>query len=126
MMIERQSDMKVPSDIIPYCPHCGSPMIMNLRCDQTFVQDKGWYKAQNKYQEFIISHKRKRVLYLELGVGNNTPIIIKYPFIQAVERNKKATYVSINNENYYDSKKRFIYIRHDIHQALEELIRLED
>jgi hypothetical protein len=71
-------------------------MTVNLRCDDTFVQDEGWYAAQSRYQDFVRRHKGMRVLYLELGVGMNTPVIIKYPFWQAVLENPKASYVCVN------------------------------
>ena len=76
-MIDQQQDMEIPSELIPRCPVCGAPMIMNLRCDDTFVQDEGWYAARNQYSDFVRRHKHGTVLYLELGVGNNTPVIIK-------------------------------------------------
>lgn len=74
-MVEQQQDMKVPTDLIPYCPHCGAPMTVNLRIDPTFVQDKGWYKASERYSDFLRRHENLHVLYLELGVGNNTPVL---------------------------------------------------
>jgi NAD-dependent SIR2 family protein deacetylase len=95
-MVERQRDMKIPSELVPVCPKCGSPMRMNLRSDDKFVQDSGWYEASDRYAFFLNKVKGREVLYLELGVGGNTPIIIKYPFWQAVARNKNATYACIN------------------------------
>lgn len=95
-MIEHQTDMRIPSELIPRCPVCGKPMTMNLRCDDTFVQDKGWYAAANRYDDFIRRHEGMHVLFLELGVGMNTPGIIKYPFWQMTARNPEARYVCIN------------------------------
>lgn len=95
-MVQNQKDMKIPSELIPYCPKCGKPMTANLRCDDTFVQDEGWYTAQRQYADFIERHKGKRVLFLELGVGDNTPAIIKYPFWQLTKENKQAVYACIN------------------------------
>ena len=66
-MIKKQKDLKIPTDIVPYCPVCQKPMTMNLRCDNTFVQDEGWYVAKNRYDEFINNHKNSKVVYLELG-----------------------------------------------------------
>lgn len=74
-MVEQQKDMRIPSKLIPYCPVCGKPMSMNLRADDTFVQDEGWYKAGGRYSDFMRRHKKDRVLFLELGVGMNTPVL---------------------------------------------------
>lgn len=126
-MIETQKDMKIPSELIPYCPHCGAPMTVNLRVDGTFVQDEGWYKASERYNEFLKKHDNDHILFLELGVGNNTPVIIKYPFWNMTVKNKNATYVCINyNETYYPDKikKRTINIQNDIKQVFGDLLRL--
>lgn len=88
--------MRIPSELIPHCPVCGRPMITNLRCDNTFVEDEGWHAAAERYHEFLRRHEGMNVIYLELGVGANTPGIIKYPFWQYTAANPKATYVCIN------------------------------
>lgn len=95
-MVRRQSDMKIPSELIPRCPICGEPMSMNLRCDDTFVQDAGWDAAAHRYDDFIRRHQNLHILFLELGVGMNTPGIIKYPFWQMTAKNPKAVYAVIN------------------------------
>ncbi len=95
-MVEQQKNMRVPSGLVPRCPNCGKPMSMNLRADDTFVQDEGWYAASERYSEFVRRHQGMKTLYLELGVGYNTPGIIKYPFWQAVYRDPKAVYACIN------------------------------
>ena len=95
-MYEQQKDMKIPSDLIPKCPHCGRPLTTNLRCDDKFVQNNGWYKASERYSDFIRRHKDLNVLYLEIGVGYNTPVIIKYPFWQMTAQNPKSIYACIN------------------------------
>ena len=95
-MVSKQRDMKIPSKLLPRCPVCGKPMTMNLRSDDKFVQDSGWYSACEGYENFIRSNKNKRVLFLELGVGGNTPVIIKYPFWRFTNQNPKATYACIN------------------------------
>lgn len=95
-MVAEQKDMKIPTQLIPKCPVCGAPMAMNLRCDDTFVQDSGWYAAQSRYEDFIRRHENTRVLFFELGVGGNTPVIIKYPFWQMTAKNKKAVYACVN------------------------------
>lgn len=99
LMYEEQRDMKIPTALIPHCPRCGKPMSMNLRSDNTFVQDAGWYEAAKRYQDFLVSRnaaKDGKVLFLELGVGGNTPGIIKYPFWRMTTLNKNAMYVCIN------------------------------
>lgn len=94
-MMAAQKDMRIPSEMIPHCPRCGAPMTMNLRCDNSFVQDEGWYAAHTRYDDYVRRHKDLRILYLELGVGVNTPGIIKVPFWQMTYEGKNATYASI-------------------------------
>lgn len=100
-MVAEQRDMKVPAELIPRCPKCGRPMTMNLRSDDTFVQDKGWYAAANRYEDFLRRHKNGRILYLELGVGMNTPVIIKYPFWELTAQNPEAVYACVNDGQAY-------------------------
>lgn len=95
-MYEQQSGMRVPSELVPVCPVCGKPMTMNLRSDDKFVEDDGWFKAYERYEDFLRRHERCRIVYLELGVGYNTPVIIKYPFWQMTAKNPEASYVCIN------------------------------
>lgn len=95
-MVAEQKDMKIPTQLIPKCPVCGAPMAMNLRCDDTFFQDSGWYAAQSRYEDFIRRHQNMHVLFFELGVGGNTPVIIKYSFWQMTAKNKKAVYACVN------------------------------
>lgn len=95
-MVERQKDLRIPSELVPRCPNCGAPMTMNLRCDGTFVEDEGWHRAASRYNDFLRRHEGMRTLLLELGVGGNTPGIIKYPFWQMCAGNPQATYACIN------------------------------
>ena len=95
-MVDQQSDLRIPSELVPHCPHCGAPATMNLRSDGTFVEDEGWHKAAARYSEFLRRHEGMRTLYLEIGVGGNTPGIIKYPFWQMTAANPRATYACIN------------------------------
>lgn len=92
----RTARMSVPDELVPRCPKCGKPMSMNLRADDTFVQDEGWYQAAERYETFLRRHQDTNVLFLELGVGYNTPGIIKYPFWQMTANNPKATYACVN------------------------------
>ena len=95
-MVDQQSDLRIPSELVPHCPHCGAPATMNLRSDGTFVEDEGWHKAAARYSEFLRRHEGMRTLYLEIGVGGNTPGIIKYPFWQMTAANPRATYACVN------------------------------
>lgn len=95
-MVTEQRDMRIPSELIPKCPHCGKPMTMNLRSDDIFVEDDGWHEATKRYSEFLEKSKDKRILFLELGVGYNTPSIIKYSFWKMTIQNLKAVYVCVN------------------------------
>lgn len=124
-MVKEQCNMKIPDELIPRCPHCGKPMAMNLRCDDSFVQDEGWYTAAERYEEFIRRHRNLHILFLELGVGFNTPGIIKYPFMQMTAENPKAIYACINmNEAYAPGEisDRAICIDGDIGNAIESCV----
>lgn len=72
-MMEKQKDMRIPEELLPVCPHCGKPLTMNLRADGSFVEDQGWHAAAGRYEDFLRTRKNKRILFLELGVGYNTP-----------------------------------------------------
>lgn len=95
-MFEQQEDLRIPSELVPHCPNCGAPMTMNLRCDDTFVENEGWHRAASRYNDFLRRHEGMRTLLLELGVGGNTPGIIKYPFWQMCAGNPQATYACVN------------------------------
>lgn len=123
-MVEETANMRIPSGIIPVCPCCGRPMIMNLRCDDRFVEDEGWHRAAERYASFLHTHRGGRILYLELGVGFNTPGIIKYPFWQKVAKDPNAVYVCINAQEAVcpqDIAPRALCIRTDIAACLETL-----
>ena len=96
-MIAQQKNMRVPSDLIPRCPKCGEPMTTNLRADDRFVEDDGWHQAAYRYKKFLARHKNDPIVLLELGVGANTPGIIKFPFWQMTFDNPKATYIALNH-----------------------------
>lgn len=96
-MLERQEGMRIPTELIPRCPRCGKPLAMNLRSDSRFVEDEGWHAAAGRYAEFLRRHDGMRVLFLELGVGWNTPVIIKYPFWRMTANNPNAVYACVND-----------------------------
>ena len=95
-MMERQKEMRVPAELLPVCPHCGKPMTMNLRSDNRFAEDEGWHRAAGRYENFLQTRRGQRILFLELGVGYNTPGIIKYPFWQMTAENPQAVYACVN------------------------------
>ena len=95
-MIAVQKNMRVPTELIPHCPKCGEMMTMNLRADDKFVEDSGWHAAAYRYEKFLKTYAAGDIVYLELGVGGNTPGIIKYPFWRLTAENPKARYVCIN------------------------------
>ena len=95
-MVERQENMRVPAELLPVCPHCGRPMTMNLRADDSFVEDEGWRRAAERYENFLRTRAGGKLLFLELGVGYNTPAIIKYPFWQMTAKDPNTVYACIN------------------------------
>ncbi len=122
-MVEQQKDMKIPTELIPKCPKCGKPLTMNLRSDDKFVEDEGWHQAAERYENFLRTRKGK-ILFLELGVGYNTPGIIKYPFWQMAAQNPDATYACVNYGEAVcpeDIREQSICIDGDIGQVIEEL-----
>ena len=137
-MWEFRNEMKVPTELVPHCPVCGKPMSMNLRADHTFVTDKGWHKASKQYEKFLQTRNiigpqglqehqadSGKVLFLELGVGGNTPGIIKYPFWQMTEKNPNAGYACINfGEAAVPPKieKQSICINDDIGEVLKKMV----
>lgn len=95
-MLREQRNMRIPSELLPRCPRCGRLMSMNLRSDETFAEDSGWHEAKVRYERFLHRNAKRRVLFWELGVGLNTPAIIKYPFWQMTARNPAAVYACVN------------------------------
>lgn len=123
-MAARQKDMRIPTELLPVCPHCGKPLTMNLRADDRFVEDAGWHAAARRYGDFLQTYATRRTLFLELGVGGNTPGIIKYPFWQMTAQNPAATYACINNGEAVcptDIARQSICLNADIGQILSAL-----
>ena len=96
VLANKRLSMRLPSELIPKCLDDGSDMTMNLRSDDSFVEDEGWHKASAAYLDFLEKHEGQHVLFLEIGVGANTPVIIKYPFWQMTNDNKNAVYACLN------------------------------
>ena len=95
----KTAGMTVPTELLPTCPNCGRPLTMNLRSDDKFVEDEGWHKAAVEYEVWLTAHQGQKVVFMEIGVGYNTPGIIKYNFWKQVYQNPNATYVCLNMED---------------------------
>lgn len=125
-MVAKQKDMRIPSELIPKCPNCGRPMTINLRADDKFVQDAGWYAAAERYDAYVKAHAGGKLLLLELGVGGNTPGIIKYPFWRMTAQNPDITYACLNLGEAVAPNQiagQSICVDGDIAQVLEDLTR---
>ena len=124
-MLNRQKDMKIPTELVPVCPHCGKPLTMNLRSDDKFVEDEGWHLASERYENFLRTRANEKILFLELGVGYNTPVIIKYPFWQMTAKNPNAIYACINKGQAVcppEIRHKSICINDDISYVINECI----
>lgn len=116
--------MEVPSELVPYCPKCGKPMSMNLRADDTFVEDEGWHLASERYADFLRRHQDRKILFLETAVGGNTPGIIKYSFWNMTYKWKNAAYACLNYGEAYapdEIRRKSICINGDIGEILDRL-----
>ena len=121
---DKNISMRIPTDLIPKCPVDGSDVVMNLRSDSSFLEDKYWHSASAAYSDFIRNHDELHTLYLELGVGANTPVIIKYPFWQMTLVNPKAVYACVNYGEAFcpsEIEERAICINGDIGEVLEAI-----
>ncbi len=126
-MVERQKDLRVPSQLLPLCPHCGRPLTLNLRADDKFVEDEGWRRASERYAAFLRARRGRRTLFLELGVGYNTPGIIKYPFWRMTAEDPAATYACVNAAQTAcpaELSGRSILLQADLSQLLSDLSAL--
>ncbi len=124
-MVAEQTEMRIPSHLVPRCPVCGKKMTVNLRSDDTFVEDQGWHDAAQRYVDFIEKHQNGKVLYWDLGIGGNTPTIIKLPFMQQTYHNPLATYATINLGEAFTVDQiadRSIVINDDIGKVLDQLL----
>lgn len=124
-MVKEQKNMRIPTELVPKCPVCGKPMTMNLRADDKFVEDDGWKAACSRYERFIKENKGKKVVYFELGVGMNTPSIIKYPFLRSTAQNKNSRYVCVNKDMAYAPEQisdRSICFSEDIADVIDGLL----
>ena len=123
-MVAEQKDIRIPSALIPRCPHCGAPLTVNLRSDDKFVEDEGWHKAAERYENFLRTRSGLKILFLKLGVGFNTPVIIKYPFWQMTAKNSNAVYACLNKGQAFcpqEIDRQSICMDADIAEVLEKL-----
>lgn len=122
-MFAEQKNMRIPTELIPKCPKCGKPMTMNLRADDKFVQDDGWYKAAERYDNFIRTRDNTNILFLELGVGYNTPVIIKFPFWKMTAENPNAFYACVNKGEAFcpeEIREKSVCLNMDIFEAIKK------
>lgn len=123
-MVEHTRDLRIPSSLLPRCPVCGKPMSMHLRMDDTFVEDEAWHEKHRAYQEFLMRAMNQKLVLLELGVGFNTPGIIRYPFERIAAANPDATLIRINREyagaNYRELAN-ILSIQQDLKAAVKKL-----
>ena len=121
---DKNIKMQISTELIPKHPDDGSAMVMNLRSDDTFVEDKGWHRASAAYADFLKKYENEHVLYLELGIGSNTPVIVKYPFWQMTLANDKATYACLNYNEAYCPEEiavQSIFLDGDIGDTIEQM-----
>ena len=124
-MVSQQKNMRIPPKLIPVCPHCGKPLTMNLRSDDKFVEDEGWHQAAERCENFLRTRSGQKILFLELGVGYNTPVIIKYPFWQMTGANPNAVYACINQGEAIAPKEiseRTICVSSDVDKVIARLL----
>lgn len=120
-MIEKISDCKIPSNLVPRCPVCGGNMDINLRKNGYFVQDERWYELDNRYKEFLQETMEKKIVYIEFGVGFNTPGIIRYPFERMTYNNEMATLIRLNRdhpEGFEETQEKTVTFREDVQQVV--------
>ena len=125
-MDQARKNCQIPTYMVPKCPICGGPMTMNLRCDQYFVQDEAWYQAEKRFGDFLNEalKSQKNLLLLELGVGFNTPTIIRFPFEKLVKENKQVNLIRLNlNEAVIPEsiEQQAVGINKDIKQTIKDL-----
>ena len=124
-MAAEQKDCRIPSRLVPKCPVCGGEMEVHVRKDGNFVQDKAWYEAADRYDKFIAGAAGKRTVFLEAGVGYNTPAIIRFPFERMVCRNDRASLIRINRdypEPIDENRERTISFSEEMKQVISDLM----
>ena len=126
-MKDKIFDCKIPSDLVPICPKCGGRMEMSLRNNQYFVEDDAWHKAEENYSNFLKNIESKKIVLLELGLGFNTPMIIRYPFEKMTKENSNAYLIRLNLDDVKVPKvlgNRVIGIKEDIAKSINDIYKL--
>ncbi|WP_294561492.1 Sir2 silent information regulator family NAD-dependent deacetylase [uncultured Traorella sp.] len=124
-MDQARKDCEIPSYMVPHCPVCGGVMAMHLRCDDTFVEDEHWHRQAQRYHDFLKRNKHKKVVLLELGVGFNTPVIIRFPFEKMAREHKNFSLIRFNlNEAFIPASlnERSVGINADIQKTIHDLL----
>ncbi|WP_455539249.1 Sir2 silent information regulator family NAD-dependent deacetylase [Terrisporobacter sp.] len=123
-MVKSEKDCKIPTHLVPKCPKCGGEMEVNIRRNNYFVQDNGWYESEKRYKKFIRDNRDRKIVFLELGVSITTPAIIKYPFWKMTEEFENAYYICINKGEGHiprEIEKKSIYVNSDIGDFLDRI-----
>jgi len=124
-MIEMTNDCKIPTDLVPKCSVCGGNMDPNLRSNQYFVQDEKWYEKETAYKEFLANYEGNKIVFLELGVGYNTPGIIRYPFERMTYQNEYATLIRLNKDDpngAEENKEKTIWFTNEMLEVISALL----
>lgn len=124
-MLECKDNLKIDKELIPKCPVCGKNMEINIRKDSFFIEDDNWHYLNDNYEKFIKNNIDKKMILIELGVGFNTPGIIRYPFDQLAYKYDNVTLIRINNkypEILLKSKGKSISIAEDCTEAIKMLL----
>ncbi len=125
-MVNKTVDCKIQSDLVPKCPVCGGKMDPHLRINQYFVQDENWYEMNQAYNEFLQKTKGKKIIYMELGIGFNTPGIVRYPFERMTYENDHATLIRLNKDNpdgIEENKDKTIAFTEDMQEVVTKFMR---
>ena len=124
-MLKSKDNLRVDSSLIPYCPMCGAKMDINIRKDAFFVEDGNWHKLNDNYERFINDNINKKLILIELGVGFNTPGIIRFPFENLAYTHDNVTLIRINdryNDMVYELNDRAICIKDDCANAITNIL----
>jgi len=122
-MLDNMEGLEVPAEWIPRCPECGWKMVPWVQ-DNTFLQGEAWQTAYQRYEDFVRKYQGKKLLLLELGVGEMTPSIIKLPFWELTAKNENVFYACLNREASHSPEHlrgRSLYLQGDLAETLAAL-----